>query len=150
VKFEVHRVEGEPRRLLVHRKGATRAFGPGREESPVVYRDVGHPTIVGGTMGTASYVLRGTERGMEVAFGSGIHGAGRAMSRKKAAKRFWGEDVAAALREDGIHLRAHSLRGVAEEAPDAYKDVERVVRTAADAGINAPVARLRPLLVVKG
>jgi len=150
VKIETHRVDGESRCLLVHRKGATRAFGPGREESPAAYRDVGHPTIVGGTMGTASYVLRGTALGMENAFGSGVHGAGRAMSRKKAAKKYWGEDVAAGLRADGIILRAHSLRGVAEEAPGAYKDVERVVDAAVRAGINTAVARLRPLIVVKG
>ncbi len=149
-KIESHRVNGEMRELLIHRKGSTRAFGPGREESPPAYRDVGHPTLVGGTMGTVSYVMRGTPLGMEKAFGSGIHGAGRALSRKKAAKKYWGEDVKAAMAKDGIILRAHSLRGVAEEAPGAYKDVERVVQTATQAGINQPVARLRPLLVIKG
>lgn len=149
-KMEQHSVNGEPRRLLVHRKGSTRAFGPGREESPRPYRDVGHPTLVGGTMGTASYVMHGTRLGMEKAFGSGIHGAGRAMSRKKAAKRFWGETVRAGMASSGTRLWAHSLRGVAEEAPGAYKDVERVVRAAAEAGLNLPVARLRPLAVIKG
>ena len=101
-------------------------------------------------MGTASYVLRGTALGMARAFGSGIHGAGRALSRKKAAKKYWGETIKKELAKGGITLRAHSLRGVAEEAPGAYKDVERVVRTATEAGINRPVVRLRPVIVIKG
>jgi len=149
-KFEEHPVDGERRRLLVHRKGATRAFGPGRAESPAAYRAVGHPTIVGGTMGTASYIMRGTPHGMLTTFGSGIHGAGRALSRKQAAKRFWGATIIEELAGDGIRVRAHSARGVAEEAPGAYKDVDRVVAAAEDAGINVRVARLRPLAVVKG
>ncbi|MEE8566228.1 MAG: RtcB family protein [Candidatus Bipolaricaulota bacterium] len=150
VKLERHCVDGEERTLLVHRKGATRAFGPGREESPVSYRSVGHPMLVGGTMGTASYIMRGTEVGMKKAFGSGVHGAGRALSRRKAAKRYWGEDVRSSLKDRGIILRAHSLRGIAEEAPGAYKDIEQVVKAATDAGINRPVVRLRPLIVIKG
>ncbi|MFC2106406.1 RtcB family protein [Candidatus Bipolaricaulota bacterium] len=149
-KFETHTVDGIPRELLVHRKGSTRAFGPGRDESPATYRNVGHPIIVGGTMGTASYVLRGTDVGMEKTFGSGIHGAGRALSRKKAAKKFWGETVAAELSSRGIKLWAHSLRGVAEEAPGAYKDIEKVVNVSAASGITLPVAKLRPLAVIKG
>jgi tRNA-splicing ligase RtcB len=149
-KVEEHTVDGERRRLLVHRKGATRAFGPGCSESPAQYRDVGHPTLVGGTMGTASYVMRGTAVGMERVFGSGIHGEGRALSRKKAAKRYWGETVISDLASSGIRVWAHSKRGVAEEAPGAYKDVERVVGAAQDAGINRAVARLRPLAVIKG
>jgi len=150
VKFETHRVDGIERRLLVHRKGSTRAFGPGQDGSPSAYRAVGHPIVVGGTMGTASYVLRGTEVGMTKTFGSGIHGAGRALSRKKAAKKFWGETVASELASRGIQLWAHSLRGVAEEAPGAYKDIESVVRAATASGITLPVARLRPLAVIKG
>jgi len=149
-KIEVHTVDGMSRELLVHRKGATRAFGPGRPESPPEYREVGHPVLVGGTMGTASYVLRGTKLGMEKTFGSGIHGAGRALSRKKAAKKFWGETVISELAGAGIRVWAHSRRGVAEEAPGAYKEIERVVGAAVDAGINRLVARLRPLLVIKG
>ena len=149
-KIERHVVDGVERSLLVHRKGSTRAFGPGREESPTKYRSVGHPILVGGTMGTASYVLRGTERGMRRAFGSGIHGAGRAMSRKKAAKKYWGETVVEQLEASGICIRAHSLRSVAEEAPAAYKDVDTVVKAAIGSGINAAVARLAPLAVVKG
>jgi len=149
-KIEEHLVDGERRPVLVHRKGATRAFGPGRAESPEPYRSVGHPTLVGGTMGTASYVMRGTEVGMDKTFGSGIHGAGRALSRKKAAKRFWGETVISDLGSAGIRVWAHSKRGIAEEAPAAYKDVERVVGAAQEAGINRAVARLLPLAVVKG
>ncbi len=149
-KFERHVVAGEARTVLVHRKGSTRAFGPGRDEAPVPYREVGHPTLVGGSMGTASYVLRGTEVGMEKTFGSGVHGAGRAVSRRKAAKRYFGREIEQELRSRGIVLRAHSMRGVAEEAPGAYKDVERVVAAAQTAGINQVVARLRPLAVIKG
>ena len=149
-KLETHCVDGEQRQLLVHRKGATRAFGPGRDESPSAYRSVGHPVIVGGTMGTASYVLRGTEAGMAKTFGSGIHGAGRALSRKKAAKKFWGETVASELLSQGIQLWTHSLRGVAEEAPAAYKDIESVVRASTMSGITLPVAKMRPLAVIKG
>lgn len=149
-KFEEHEIAGQVRRLLVHRKGSTRAFGPGRQESPPKYRGVGHPTLVGGTMGTASYVMRGTNLGMEKVFGSGIHGAGRALSRKKAAKKYWGEEIQSDLSTQGITLRAHSKRGIAEEAPGAYKDVESVVSAATRSGINKPVARLVPIIVIKG
>ena len=150
VKFEMHRVDGVERRLLIHRKGSTRAFGPGRPESPEAYQRFGHPILVGGTMGTSSYVLRGTTEGMAKTFGSGVHGAGRALSRKKAAKKYWGETVISDLAARGIRIWAHSPRGVAEEAPGAYKDIERVVRAATAAGISRPVARLRPLAVIKG
>jgi len=149
-KFETHIINGIERQLLVHRKGSTRAFGPGRDEAPASYREVGHPIIVGGTMGTASYVLRGTDVGMTKTFGSGIHGAGRALSRKKAAKKFWGETVVSELSSQGIKLWAHSLRGVAEEAPGAYKDIEGVVHASTSAEITLPVAKLRPLAVIKG
>ena len=149
-KFEEHMIDGEVHRLLVHRKGSTRAFAPHRPESPSAYRAVGHPILVGGTMGTASYVVGGTEIGMEKAFGSGIHGAGRALSRKKAAKKYWGEGIKDDLASRGIVLRAHSLRGIAEEAPGAYKDVESVVQAAARSGINSVVARLVPIIVIKG
>ena len=101
-------------------------------------------------MGTASYVLRGTDEGMAKTFGSGIHGAGRALSRKKAAKKYWGETVKSDLASQGIHLWTHSMRGVAEEAPGAYKDIEQVVRASSASGITKPVARLRPLAVIKG
>lgn len=150
VRIEEHVVDGVPRRLLVHRKGATRAFGPGRADTPVAYREVGHPTLVGGTMGTASYIMHGTAAGMELCFGSGIHGAGRALSRNQAIKRFRSDQILSDLAAAGIRLLAHDRRGIAEEAPGAYKDVDRVVRAAAVAGINVPVARLRPLAVIKG
>ena len=150
VKFERHRVDGEERRLLVHRKGSTRAFGPGRRENPDRYRKVGHPIFVGGTMGTASYILRGTEVGMEKAFGSGIHGAGRAMSRAKAKKRWRGQELIQDLAKQGVVVRAHSYAGAAEEAPGAYKDVDQVVEAVVGAGLNAIVAKVRPVVCIKG
>jgi tRNA-splicing ligase RtcB len=149
-KVEHHEVSGKSVPLLVHRKGATRAFGPGHPAAPAAYRTVGHPILVGGTMGTSSYILHGTEEGMRKAFGSGVHGAGRALSRKKATKRFWSEEVEAQLAAAGIRLWTHNRRGISEEAPAAYKDVDRVVATAASAGLNVPVARLRPMGVIKG
>lgn len=150
VKFERHRIDGAEREVLVHRKGSTRAFGPGRPENPPKYREVGHPIFVGGTMGTSSYILRGTERGMEEVFGSGVHGAGRAMSRAKAKKQWRGERIIQELKSRGIIVRAHSMAGAAEEAPEAYKDVDLVVEAAVGAGLNAKVARVRPLVCVKG
>jgi tRNA-splicing ligase RtcB len=150
VRIEEHLVSGVPRRLLVHRKGATRAFGPGRADVPAAYREVGHPTLVGGTMGTASYIMHGTPAGMELCFGSGIHGAGRALSRNQAIKRFRSDQILSDLAAAGIRLLAHDTRGIAEEAPGAYKDVDRVVHAAEVAGINVAVARLRPLAVIKG
>ena len=150
VKFERHRVDGEEVRLLVHRKGSTRAFGPGRRENPDRYRKVGHPIFVGGTMGTASYILRGTEEGMEKVFGSGVHGAGRAMSRAKAKRRWRGQELIQSLARQGIVVRAHSYGGAAEEAPGAYKDVDLVVEAAVGAGLNALVAKVRPLVCIKG
>lgn len=150
VKFERHRANGRDKTLLVHRKGSTRAFGPGRPENPAAYREVGHPVFVGGTMGTASYILRGTEVGMEKAFGSGVHGAGRAMSRAKAKKRWRGTELVGELGRQGILVRTHSYAGAAEEAPGAYKDVDLVVEAAVGAGLNAKVARLRPLVCIKG
>ncbi len=149
-KFEVHEVDGQRKRLLVHRKGSTRAFGPGREENPQRYRDVGHPIFIGGTMGTYSYIMRGTEKGLREAFGSGIHGAGREMSREKAKKQFRGEQLREELKKQGITVRGHSMAGLAEEAPGAYKDIEIVAAAAHNSGINQRVARLRPMVVVKG
>ncbi len=149
-KFETHELDGEEKELLVHRKGSTRAFGPGNEKIPSEYRDVGQPVLVGGTMGTSSFVLRGSEKSMELTFGSGIHGAGRKMSRKKAKNKFWGETVAEELKEQGIIVKGHSMPGLAEEAPGAYKSVESVIEVAAEGGITPKVARLKPLLVVKG
>ena len=149
-KFETHEVDGSRKRLLVHRKGSTRAFGPGREENPPKYREVGHPIFIGGTMGTYSYIMRGTELGLRETFGSGIHGAGREMSRQKAKRQFRGEQLREELKRQGIIVRGHSLAGLAEEAPGAYKDIEIVAAAAHNSGVNRKVARLRPLVVVKG
>ncbi len=149
-KFERHLIDGEERELLVHRKGSTRAFGPGREELPPSYREVGGPVLVGGTMGTASYLLHGSRKSMEETFGSGIHGAGRAMSRKKAKSKFWGEDVKKRLTEEGISVKSHSFPGLAEEAPGAYRDIDQVVASAHRSGLTPKVAKLNPLIVIKG
>jgi tRNA-splicing ligase RtcB len=149
-KIESHDMDGGPKRVLVHRKGATRAFGPGRVEVPQRYRGVGQPLLVGGTMGTASYILRGTEKGMADCFGSAVHGAGRAMSRMKAKKRWRGTEVIQELAAKGIEIRSRSKTGVAEEAPGAYKDVDRVVQVMHNAGVNRKVARLRPIVCIKG
>jgi tRNA-splicing ligase RtcB len=150
VKFETHAVGGEPRRLLVHRKGATRAFGPGHPEIPEAYREAGQPVLVGGTMGTASFILAGTEAGMRGTFGSACHGAGRSLSRQQALKSWRGEKVVRELELRGILVRSRSMKGVAEEAPGAYKDVDLVVDVMARAGVSRKVARLRPVACVKG
>ena len=149
-KFEEHEVDGRRMRLCVHRKGATRAFGPGYEGLPADYRDVGQPVLVPGSMGTASYVLVGTQKAMELTFGSTCHGAGRVMSRTRARKAVSGADLRKELEEQGIVVRAGSNKGLAEEAPQAYKDVSHVVEVVHGAGIARKVARLRPLAVIKG
>ncbi len=149
-KFEEHEIDGKRVRVCVHRKGATRAFGPGRPEVPKAYRDVGQPVLVPGSMGTASYVLVGTGRAMEIAFGSTCHGAGRVMSRSQALKKIWGADLKRELEEQGLVIRAGSTKGLAEEAPAAYKDVSQVVEVVHGAGLARKVARLRPLAVIKG
>ncbi len=148
-KFEEHEVDGQQMRLCVHRKGATRAFGPGQHGVPTDYRDVGQPVLVPGSMGTASYVLVGTEKAMKLTFGSSCHGAGRTMSRTKARKKIHGSELRQELAQQGIIVRG-SNKGLAEEAPAAYKDVSRVVEVVHDAGIARQVARLRPLAVIKG
>ncbi|HEX7076845.1 MAG TPA: RtcB family protein [Candidatus Eisenbacteria bacterium] len=149
-KVEEHRVGGESMRLYVHRKGATRAWGPGHPELSGVLRETGQPVLIGGTMGTASYILAGTREGEARSFGSACHGAGRAMSRTAALKRWRGRDVMESLRLGGIEIRSPSPRGVAEEAPGAYKDVAAVVDAAERAGLARVVARLTPILCVKG
>jgi tRNA-splicing ligase RtcB len=138
------------KKLVVHRKGATRAFGPGRKEVPSAYRKVGQPVLVGGTMGTSSYILHGTKTGMDEAFGSACHGAGRAMSREKAKRNWWGEAIQKQLESGGIIVKGHSKAGLAEEAPGAYKDVDRVVNVMHLTGVAMKVARLKPLVCVKG
>jgi tRNA-splicing ligase RtcB len=149
-KVETHSVDGEEVKLCVHRKGATRAFGPGFGELPAEYRSVGQPVLVPGSMGTASWVMVGTERSMELSFGSSCHGAGRSMSRTKAKKTVWGSDLLKQLEGEGIAVRAGSMAGLAEEAPLAYKDVDKVVEVVHNVGLARKVARLRPLGVMKG
>jgi tRNA-splicing ligase RtcB len=149
-KIETHRIDGWEVRVCVHRKGATRAFGPGSPGLPPEYAAIGQPVIIPGSMGTASWVLVGTQDSMLRSFGSSCHGAGRLMSRSKAKKEVRGEDLHRQLTAQGIEIRAGSLPGLAEEAPRAYKDVDMVVDTVSDAGIARKVARLRPVAVIKG
>jgi tRNA-splicing ligase RtcB len=149
-RIETHPVDGRPRKLCVHRKGATRAFGPGSSELPPVYRDIGQPVLVPGSMGTCSWVLRGTQTAMEETFGSSCHGAGRRLSRRQARKQFKGVKLRRELEHTGIQVMAGSMSGLAEEAPGAYKDVNRVVDVVHGAGIALKVARLVPLAVIKG
>lgn len=149
-KLETHEVSGEKIKVCVHRKGATRAFGPGAPGLPEEYSEIGQPVLVPGSMGTASWVLVGTQASMELTFGSTCHGAGRVMSREKAKKQVRGETLRQELEADGIRVRAGSMAGLAEEAPMAYKDVDAVVETVAGAEIASKVARLRPVAVVKG
>jgi tRNA-splicing ligase RtcB len=149
-KVERHRINGETRALHVHRKGATRAFGPGHPDLPAALRDIGQPVLIGGSMGTGSYVLAGTAESEGRAFSSACHGAGRAMSRHAAARQWKGRQVVDDLRERGIVIRSPSSRGVAEEAPGAYKDVGAVVDAAEKAGLAKKVAFVRPMICIKG
>lgn len=149
-KIENHSVDGQNRKLIVHRKGATRAFPAGREELPPAFRDTGHPVLIPGTMGTASYVLVGTQRSLEETFGSTCHGSGRVMSRSRAIKQYTSQGVGADLASRGIYVRAATKYVLQEEAPLAYKDVDQVVRSVECAGISKIVARLRPIGVMKG
>jgi tRNA-splicing ligase RtcB len=149
-KLEEHVVDGVTRRLWVHRKGATRAFGPGHPDVPEALRDAGQPVLIGGTMGTCSYVLAGAAGNEERSFSSACHGAGRAMSRNAARKRWRGREVVDGLRERGILIKSVSDRGVAEEAPGAYKDVSAVVDATERAGLANKVARLEPVVCIKG
>ncbi len=149
-KVETHQIEGRPVQVCVHRKGATRAFGPGAREVPEEYRALGQPVLVPGSMGTASWVLLGTEASMALTFGSACHGAGRVMSRAQAKREVRGDRLRGELEQRGIQIRAGSLPGLAEEAPQAYKDVDRVVNVIHQAGLATKVARLRPVAVVKG
>jgi tRNA-splicing ligase RtcB len=149
-KVEEHEVDGRMMAVCVHRKGATRAFGPGSAVLPDVYRDIGQPVLVPGSMGTASWVLLGTAGSMAQTFGSTCHGAGRMMSRRQAKRTVVGEDLRRELEEGGIHVRAGSMAGLAEEAPVAYKDVDLVVEVVHGAGIAKKVARIVPIAVIKG
>jgi tRNA-splicing ligase RtcB len=149
-KLEEHEVDGKKMKVCVHRKGATRAFGPGSPGLSDDLRDLGQPVLIPGSMGTASYVLIGTLGSMEQTFGSTCHGAGRVMSRAKAKKTVRGERLKQELNARGIVVRAGSMSGLAEEAPQAYKDVSQVVDVVARAGIGKKVARLEPMAVIKG
>jgi tRNA-splicing ligase RtcB len=149
-KVEEHRGDGGTRKLYVHRKGATRAFGPGHPDVPEPLRAAGQPVLIGGSMGTGSYVLAGTKESEALAFSSACHGAGRAMSRHQALRTWKGRQVVDELAGRGILIRSPSMRGVAEEAPEAYKDVSAVVDAADAAGLARKVARLEPLLCIKG
>lgn len=149
-KIETHQIDGRQLDVCVHRKGATRAFGPGSNVLPPVYRDIGQPVMVPGSMGTASWVLLGTQGSMAQTFGSTCHGAGRTLSRKQAKKSVHGASLREKLEAQGIRIRAGSMPGLAEEAPTAYKDVNRVVEVVHGAGIAKKVAKLVPLAVIKG
>ncbi len=149
-RFEKHMVDGKEKRLLVHRKGATRAFGPGRQEIPQIYRNNGQPVIIPGDMGTASYLLAGTENAMLETFGSTCHGAGRVLSRKAAIRGFKGRRVHQELLDKGIYARWEGRHTMQEEAPEAYKSIDRVIDVVVGAGIAKKVARLVPVGVVKG
>jgi tRNA-splicing ligase RtcB len=149
-KIEEHSIDGAKKKLIVHRKGATRAFAPGNVELPDKYRAAGQPVLIPGSMGTASYVLAGTQKSMDETFGSTCHGAGRQMSRHAARRKVEGEALRKDLLEKGIVVQAGSMRGIAEEAPIAYKDVHSVVDVVHRAGIAKKVAELKPLGVVKG
>jgi tRNA-splicing ligase RtcB len=149
-KIESHPVKGHAEELFVHRKGATRAFGPGSPELPEIYRSVGQPVLIGGTMGTASYILAGTAGSEQMAFSSACHGAGRAMSRHAATRRWEGRQLVDELAGRGIIIKSPSMRGVAEEAPQAYKDVTAVVNATHEAILAHKVAKLSPIIVIKG
>jgi tRNA-splicing ligase RtcB len=147
-KVEEHKLDGHLKKLFVHRKGATRAFGSGHADLPAAFQSSGQPVLIGGSMGTASYILAGTEPGG--AFSSACHGAGRAMSRHQALRNWGGRGVVDELAGRGILIRSPSMRGVAEEAPGAYKDVSAVVDAADGAGLARKVARLVPVICIKG
>ena len=149
-KEETHIIDGVSKKVFVHRKGATRSFGPGDATLPPEYRNFGQPVLIGGTMGTASFILAGTNESLALSLGSSCHGAGRSMSRHEATKQWQGKDVVKGLAAKGILVRSPSLRGVAEEAPEAYKDVEAVTDAAHYAHLSRKVARLVPRIVIKG
>jgi len=149
-KIEHHEIDGDIVKVCVHRKGATRAFAPHHPEIPAKYQSIGQPVLIPGSMGTASWVLAGTEDGMRKSFGSCCHGAGRLMSRTQAKKEIRGQQLLGDLREKGILIKAGSLSGLAEEAPSAYKDVDLVIESAVGAGLARKVARLKPVIVIKG
>ncbi|HRZ86057.1 MAG TPA: RtcB family protein [Candidatus Paceibacterota bacterium] len=149
-KFEDHLIDGKIKKVCVHRKGATRSFGPGRKEIPEKYKNVGQPVILPGSMGTASYVLVGTKKAEELSFGSTAHGAGRIMSRHNAMKNLTGEKIKKEMEERHIEVSAGSWKSLVEEASEAYKDIDEVAKVSSDLGLGKLVAKLRPLVVIKG
>jgi tRNA-splicing ligase RtcB len=149
-KIEEHQVKGKRVKVFVHRKGATRAFPPNHHAIPSVYREVGQPVFIPGSMGTASWVLVGASKSMELSFGSTAHGAGRSLSRSAAKRRYGGEEIKKSLEKQGILIRAASMAVVSEEAPGAYKDVDRVADVSHKVGIATKVARIVPIGVSKG
>ncbi|UCE72130.1 MAG: RtcB family protein, partial [Nitrospiraceae bacterium] len=149
-KVEEHVVKGQKRKLIVHRKGATRAFAPGQPELPDIYKNIGQPVIIPGDMGRASFVMTGTERGMEESYGSTCHGAGRLLSRHQSIKMARGRAIWREMEDQGIIVRATGRHTLAEEMPEAYKDISNVVDVVHNAGLSKRVARLRPLGVIKG
>lgn len=149
-KVEKHVVDGVQKTLLVHRKGSTRAFPPMHPNIPKDYQSIGQPVLIGGTMGTCSYVLVGTQQGMTETFGSTCHGAGRALSRNQSRKKLDHEQILNKLREDGISIRVASPKLITEEAPESYKNVCDIIETCQEAGISEKVVKLRPIAVIKG
>jgi len=150
LKIEEHEIDGKKMKLNIHRKGATRAFPPQHPDLPSDYKSIGQPVLIPGTMGSASYLCVGKKKAMDLSFGSTAHGAGRVMSRSKAIKKYWGEQVKDSLSKQGILVRAASMKVIAEEAPGAYKDIDQVVQVSHDLGLVEKVVRLVPIGVVKG
>ncbi len=149
-KIEKHKINGKEQMVCVHRKGATRSYGPGHKDLPGIYKEIGQPVLIPGSMGTHSWVMLGTNQAAQKSFSSCSHGAGRVMSRSQARKRFRGEKVRERLNEKGIYIKAGSMAGLSEEAPQVYKDVDRVIRCVVGANLASKVARLKPVAVIKG
>ncbi|MBD3197472.1 MAG: RNA-splicing ligase RtcB [Candidatus Lokiarchaeota archaeon] len=150
LKKEEHEVNGKKEKLNIHRKGATRAFPPGHPVLPMKYKTIGQPVLIPGTMGSASYLCVGKEESMNLTFGSTAHGAGRVMSRSKASKNYWGKDVQKELMNKGVYIKASSLKIIAEEAPEVYKDINQIIKISEHLGIIEKIVKLRPIGVVKG
>jgi tRNA-splicing ligase RtcB len=149
-KIEEHYINGSKKRLLVHRKGSTRSFGPGQEDLMLEYKKIGQPVIIGGSMETGSYLLVGTEKAMRETFGSTCHGSGRTMSRTKAKKQFRGDKLQREMQSRGIYVKAASMSGLAEEAGNAYKNIDEVINAVKIAGISKPIIALKPIGNIKG
>jgi tRNA-splicing ligase RtcB len=149
-KVEKHSINNKQKELFVHRKGATRSFGPGHKELPQVFQNIGQPVLIGGSMGTESYVLVGTQKAEALSFSSSCHGAGRSMSRHQAKRTWKGRALIDQLAAEGIEIRSPTMRGIVEEAPGAYKDVSAVVNAAHETGLSRKVARLKPIICIKG